>query len=130
MGRHLAEWHGTDLIVFGFTFDEGEYTAWKGKEGLGTWGTGPTREGSVEWAFRLTGLPRLMLDLRLDVPGSAESGWVFESLEYRSIGAGAMEEAFSRVTLADHFDVLIHFAQTGPSILLDAEAPSPWAMWD
>jgi len=130
MGSHLAEWHGTDMVVFGFTFDEGKYTAWKRNEGLGTWGTGPTREGSVEWAFRLTGMPRLMLDLRQAISGSAESGWLFESVEYRSIGAGAMEEAFTRGVLTDHFDVLIHFAQTHPSVLLDVEAPSAWAMWD
>lgn len=129
-GHHLAARHGDDLVVFGFTFDEGEYTAMKKGEGLGTWGTGPTTEGSVEWAFRKTGLPRLMLDLRVAQPGSPDSGWVFEDVDYRSIGAAAKDDGFTNGVLAEHFDVVIHFAQTRPSVLLDAESPSPWAMWD
>lgn len=130
MGRHLAERHGSNLFVMGFCFAEGTYTAMKRGEGLGQWGTSPARPGTAEWAFQQTGEPRLVLDLRAARAGSAESGWVAEPVEFRSIGAMAMDDAFSAKILADHYDALIYFEQSTPSVQLDVERPSSWAMWD
>ncbi len=130
MGRHLAERHGDDLVVMGFCFAEGTYTAFKRDEGLGSWGTSAARPGTAEWAFLQTGQPRLILDLREAQPGSAESGWVFEPLELRSIGAMAMDDAFSARILAEEFDALIYFETSTPSVPLENEKPSPWAMWE
>ncbi len=130
MGTHLARRHGSDMVVFGFCFHEGTYTAFKRGESLGSWGTSPSRSGTLEWAFHQTAQPRLMLDLRGAVPGSAASGWVSGILDYRSIGSMAMDDAFTPGIMADHFDVLIFFETSTPSVLLDIETPSQWAGWD
>ncbi len=130
MGTHLAERHGRDMVVLGFAFHEGTYTATKRGEGLGAWGTSPSRPGTAEWAFHQTGQPRLVLDLRTAVPGSAESGWVSELVDMRSIGSMAIPDAFRQVNLAESYDALIYFETSTPSVLLDVQPPSEWAMWE
>lgn len=114
MGTALAERHGEDMTVFGFAFHEGEYTA-MGSEGLGTYGTSPSEAGSVEWVLKATGVPSFMLDLRNAARESALSGWLTEELDFRSIGAVAVEFAFWPSVVTDMFDVLIFFDESHPS---------------
>lgn len=121
MGHYLEERHGTDMIVFGFCFHEGTYTA-VGDIGLATYGTSPSDVGSVEWAFHKTGFPRFMLDLRLASPDDPNSAWLTKLIDFRSIGALAMSYAFYQTKVADDYDVLIFFDQTSPSILLNTSA--------
>jgi erythromycin esterase len=130
MGKHLAERHGSDMFVMGFCFTEGSYTAVEKGRGVGRSGTSAARPGSAEWAFLQTGQPRLIVDLRTAQPGSAESGWVSKPLDLRSIGAMAMDEAFSQKVLTDEFDALIYFETSTPSVQLANSPPSSWAMWD
>lgn len=130
MGTLLGQGHGNDLVVFGFCFHAGTYTAAKQGEGLGAWGTSPSRPGTGEWAFHQTGQPRLMLDLGQAEPESALSGWVFQELELRSIGAMAMDEAFRPGVLADKYDVMVYFEKSTPSVQLSNQPPSPWAVWE
>jgi erythromycin esterase len=122
MGTALAERHGDDMVVFGFAFHDGEYSA-VGDQGLGTYTTSPSEPGSVEWAMHLTGLPRLVLDLRLAEEGSEVSGWLTRSLDFRSIGAMAMEYAFYPTVITEQFDALVYFDMTNPSVLLRTQRP-------
>lgn len=126
MGALLDERHGQDQVILGFLFHEGTYTAIKAGEGLGSYGTSPSRPGTAEWVFFRTGRPRLVLDLGIAKGGTPESGWLLEPVEYRSIGAGAMAEAFTLGTLADMFDAVVYFETSTPSVLLDAAPPSQW----
>lgn len=117
MGSVLSERHGDELVSLGFLFHEGEYTA-VGQGGLGTYGTSVSEPGSVEWALKQSGVPRLILDLQ-DVTGdSPECGWLTRQLDYRSIGAMAVEFAFQRGVMTDMFDALIFFEESHPSISL------------
>jgi len=117
MGDYLNQQHGSDMVVFGFCFHEGTYTA-VGDQGLGTYGTSSSEVGSLEWAFHRTGFPRFMLDLRLASPGDPNSSWLTQSLDFRSIGALAVQHAFYPTKVTDQFDILIYFDQTNPSALL------------
>jgi erythromycin esterase len=122
MGTALGERHGDEMVVFGFAFHEGQYSA-VGDQGLGTYSTSPSEAGSVEWAMHLTGLPRLVLDLRLAEEGSEVSGWLTKSLDFRSIGAMALEYAFYPTVITEQFDALVYFDMTHPSVLLRTQQP-------
>lgn len=114
MGSVLSERHGDDMRVFGFAFHEGEYTA-VGKDGLGTYGTSSSEAGSVEWALHESGMARFVLDLRSASPESPRSGWLTGTLDFRSIGAMAVEYAFFGGVVTDMFDALIFFDESHPS---------------
>ena len=129
-GQHLASRHGRDMVVFGFCFHQGTYTAMKQNAGLGAWGTSDSRPGSVEWAFQQTGRPRLMLDLRQARKGSPESGWLHEEMDHRSIGAMAMDEAFFPGVVSEKYDVLIYLQDSTPSVQTGVARPGQWDNWD
>ncbi len=114
MGNYLAERHGDDMIVFGFAFHSGEYTA-VGNKGIAVYGTSPSEPGSVEWFFKSSGIPRLILDLREASKGDKGAGWLMQELDFRSIGAMAMDYAFSPHRITQEFDALIYFEKTTPS---------------
>lgn len=124
MGRHLAERYGDEMVVMGFAFHEGRYTA-VGPRGLTTYSTTDSRPGTYEWAFHRTGEPRLLLDLRRVPDGEGASAWLHDELELRSIGAMAVKDAFYPVPLTDAFDVLVFFDRTTPSVRLDTRPAAP-----
>ena len=121
MGSYLSARYGADMVVFGFCFHEGDYTA-VGEQGLSTYGTSPSDIGSVEYAFHQTGEPRFMLNLRLASPDNPNSSWLTEPIDFRSIGSVAMNYAFYQTNVSDNFDILIFFDQTHPSVLLNNNA--------
>lgn len=114
MGHYLSQNHGEEMIVFGFAFHEGEYTA-VGKKGINVYGTSPSAPGSVEWFFKSSGIPQMILDLREASQRKKGSAWLFEELDFRSIGAMAMDYAFSPRKIIEEFDALIYFEKTTPS---------------
>ncbi len=130
MGTHLGRRHGQDLVVFGFCFHEGTYTAVRKGEGLGTWGTSASREGSAEWVFHQDGRPRLMLDLRQADAADEDAAWVHRKLDLRSIGSQAMDDAFHPGVMADKYDVMVYFETSTPSVLLAVPTPDSWSVWD
>ena len=114
MGHYLSQDHGDDMIVFGFAFHEGEYTA-VGKNGISVYGTSPSEPGSVEWFLKSSGIPRMILNLRGESIRSKGSEWLSEELDFRSIGAMAVDYAFSPRKITEEFDALIYFEKTTPS---------------
>ena len=125
MGSVLSERHGDDMRVFGFAFHEGEYTA-VGKDGLGTYGTSSSEAGSVEWALHKSGMARFVLDLRSASAESPRSGWLTGTLDFRSIGAMAVEYAFYPGVVTGMFDALVFFDESHPSRPLPRPALPPW----
>lgn len=114
MGNYLHKRHGKGQYIIGFAFHEGTYTAW-GKKGLGVYGTSPSEPGSLEYYFKSTGIPNMILDLHkasLKVP---ESDWLNGKLNFRSIGARAMDYAFSKQNITGRFDALVYFEKSTPS---------------
>jgi erythromycin esterase len=118
MGGFLAERHGDDMVVAGFAFHEGRYTAIARGHGLRANEAKPSEPGSVEWAFHQAGLPRAILDLRRAENGSPSAGWLAEPIEHRSIGALAVSRAFFAQELPALYDLLIFFDRTSASELL------------
>ena len=114
MGSFLAERYGDEMIVFGFAFHEGEYTAY-GNNGINTYGTAKSGPGSLEWFFKSSGIPRFILDLRLPLKVEEGAKWLNRELDFRSIGAVAMDYAFSPRKITDEFDAMIYFEKTTPS---------------
>ena len=125
MGSVLSERHGDDMSVLGFAFHEGEYTA-VGHDGLGTYGTSSSEAGSVEWALHESGMARFILDLRSASADSPRSGWLAGTLDFRSIGAVAVEYAFHPGVVTDMFDALIFFEESHPSRSLPRMGSPPW----
>ncbi len=118
MGGFLKQRHGADMVVVGFAFHEGRYTAIARGAGLKANDAGPSAPGSVEWAFHEAGLPRAILDLRKVEKGSTGSGWLAGGISHRSIGALAMDSAFAPQVLPTAYDLLIFFDRTTASTLL------------
>jgi erythromycin esterase len=118
MGGFLSRRHGAEMVVVGFTFHEGRYTAVAPGTGLKANDAGPSEPGSIEWAFHQSGLPRAILDLRKVDKDSSASGWLAEPIGHRSIGALAMGNGFATYDLPENYDLLIFFDQTTASLLL------------
>lgn len=118
MGGFLAGRHKDDMVVAGFAFHEGQYTAVARGAGLQANDAGPSGPGSIEGAFHQAGLPRAILDLRKVDKASADSGWLAEPIDHRNIGALAMSPAFFPCDLPGNYDLLIYFDHTTPSALL------------
>jgi erythromycin esterase len=118
MGAFLAERHGKDMVVCGFAFHEGRYTAVARGTGLQENVALPSEPGSIEWAFHQVGRQRAILDLRRADPRSPASAWLTEPIPHRNIGAVAMGSVFGENNLAASYDLLIFFDQTSASVLL------------
>ena len=116
MGSYLNKEYGDKMINFGFAFYSGKYTA-VGDTGLGTYSTSLPEPSSVEWTLHKTGIERMILDIR-NVSGNTNSSWLNQTLDFRSIGAMAMDYAFYPTVITKNFDVLIYFDKTTPSHLL------------
>lgn len=113
MGAFLNKVYDKNMVVMGFGFNKGEYTA-IGQKGLGVYSTSLAEPGSVEWIMHSLNVPRFFLDLR-KVKESKLSNVFKNKLEFRSIGAKAMDYAFYNTNITDEFDVLIYFENTTPS---------------
>ncbi len=122
MGAFLAEKHRDDMVVAGFAFHEGKYTAIAPGQGLKANEAAPSALGSVEHAFHQVGLERAVIDLRLAKKDHAESGWLTEPIEHRNIGAVAIGATFFPCELPSHYDLLIFFDKTKPTVLLPPHA--------
>lgn len=113
MGSYLNDVYGSKMVVMGFCFNKGEYTA-TGQKGLAAYSTSPSEPGSIEWMMHRLNYPRLFLDLR-KIKNSPLSDLFNSELEFRSIGAMARDYAFYKTVITDDFDILIYFENTTPS---------------
>jgi erythromycin esterase len=114
MGSFLDKRHGDNMMVFGFAFHEGDYTA-VGKKGINTYSTSKSGTGSLEWFLKSSGIPNFIIDIRGALKGEPGAQWLNRELEFRSIGAMALDHAFSQRNLTKEFDAIIFFEKTTPS---------------
>ncbi|HEX6903722.1 MAG TPA: erythromycin esterase family protein [Thermoanaerobaculia bacterium] len=117
MGKHLADRFGKEMVVLGFALGEGRYTA-VGPAGLAAHDATPPVASSVESLFRATGLPRFILDLRNLPADSPAAPWLAQSRPFRSIGAMAVQCAFTPTAVASDYDGVIYIDKTMASVLL------------
>lgn len=110
MGNYLNEKYGKEIIVFGFSFYEGVYTA-VGKNGIDVYTTSLPQEDCLEWLFHKTMNNHFILDLR-KFSNTPVEYLQKDRINFRSIGALAMEEAFYPTIISEEYDALIYFKKT------------------
>ena len=113
MGDYLYQEYRDDMFVLGFAFYSGDYTA-VGENGLGTYSTSLPEPGSIEWILHQTSIRKMIINFK-NITNNSEADWLNEELDFRSIGAMAMDYAFYRTVITDEFDALIYFDETTPS---------------
>ena len=134
-GYYQREAFGDDMVVIGFSHENGRFTAvglTRESAGLREFELDPPVEDSFEAYLAGASAPRFLLDLRrpLDEPGSA---WLSEPRLFRHIGC-CFDPArpadyfyyYRRAPLRDSFDAIIHFESTRPTALLPRRPPSTW----
>jgi erythromycin esterase len=128
MGSHLRARYGDDMVVIGFSFGSGEFSAVLpfGSGTLATAGVGPPRSDSYEHRFERASVPDFFVDLRplrAGAPDHAE--WLLGPARMRMIGAGydpSTPDAYydPETRLALDFDVIVHISRTTASRPLPA----------
>jgi len=122
MGTHLAKRHGKDYVVLGFAAHQGRYTAYGQGTGLGTHRMPPSQPGSVEYYAHVSGMPRMIIDLRRASKDNPASAWLTRPLDHRSIGAMAHDASYPSI-LPDEYDALIAFDETTASKCFQLAVP-------
>ena len=116
MGKSLREMFGTQMVVFGFAFNQGSFQAIDQGKGLRDFTVPPSPAGSLDATFAAAGIPLFALDLRAAPKSGFVATWLSEPHETRSIGA-VFSETLAAQSLADLtapqcFDVMIFVEKT------------------
>ena len=139
-GHYLRQTFGDDMVVIGFSHEQGRFTAvglTRGPPETPTLFTGraefeldPARDNSFEAYFATASAPRFVLDLRrpLNEPGSA---WLTKPRPGRHISCCYDPDEphwFWRdeALLPQWFDAIIHFESTRPTVVFDTLPPPYW----
>lgn len=96
MGNHLRKWFGADMVVFGFSFNQGGFQAMEMPiptgRGLRPFTVRPAPEGSLDHTLAAAGLQIAAIDLRTLPKDGEVAKWFAEPQQTRSIGAGFGEQ--------------------------------------
>ena len=85
MGSVLSKMYGPQMVVFGFTFNQGSFQAVSQGKGLKDFTVPPAPAASLDATFASAGIPLFALDLhRAQGPAAA---WLAEGHDSRNIGA-------------------------------------------
>ena len=110
LGTRLASRYGRELVIFGFAFHEGSYSALaRGASGAEV--AKPSAPGSLEWACHSIGIPQFILDLRSTAADPEASAWLAQPLQMRNVAfydTGA-------IPVGQYYDALVYFDHTTPS---------------
>ncbi|MDX1394208.1 MAG: erythromycin esterase family protein [Gemmatimonadota bacterium] len=131
MGSYLRAEHGSDMVIVGFDFDRGSFTAVAtlpgGVGGLQEHTVGPAPAGSYESYFRAAGEPRFFLDLRGRGYASPATSWLAGPRLMRAVGAVYTplepERFFLNVAMPQQFDVMIYIEVSSATTLLSGIPP-------
>jgi erythromycin esterase len=96
MGYHLRKMYGTDMIVFGFAFNQGSFQAVEMPFGTGRlrpFQAKPAPEGSLDAMLAASGLAVAAIDLRALPKEGPVADWFDRPHATRSIGAGYSEQS-------------------------------------
>jgi erythromycin esterase len=96
MGVHLRKMFGSDLMVFGFAFNQGSFQAMEmpfpSEKGLHSFTVGPAPEGSLDAILAAAGLSLAAIDLRAVPKDGPVAEWFSVDHATRNIGAGYAEQ--------------------------------------
>ncbi|WP_340075989.1 erythromycin esterase family protein [Leptobacterium sp. I13] len=116
MGGYLSEKYGKDYLSIGFAFHKGVYTA-KGKEGLKAYPAKESYPGTYEYFFKSIKEPIFLLDMR-NIHPERENKWLFNTLDFRVVGASKLDNEFFETSITDDFDIIIFINESNSSKLL------------
>jgi len=116
MGVSLRKMFGTQMVVFGFAFNQGSFQAIEPNKGLHDFTVGPAPPGSLDATLGATGIPLFAVDLR-GIPKSSPVGsWLSEPHSTRSIGSTFSQESGDQfmfdMKTADSFDAILFVEKT------------------
>ena len=131
-GMYLRQTFGDDMVIFGFSHETGRFSGVDLRPG-GARGYGPHDlespvPGSFERVFANVNFPGFFLDLRNRDFDTQETYWLGETRLFRSIGCCLSPNygTWFDTPLAEWYDVIIHFKQTRPTVILPFHYPDSW----
>ncbi|HEY1494930.1 MAG TPA: erythromycin esterase family protein, partial [Candidatus Solibacter sp.] len=95
MGTELRRMYGDQMVIFGFSFNQGGFQAVQqgGTEGLKDFTVPPNRAGSLDATLAASGIPLFALDLRAAPKTGPAAEWLTVAHGTRSIGAVYPEDS-------------------------------------
>jgi erythromycin esterase len=137
MGSRLREEYGDDLVIVGFDFFEGSFTASVLSatdvlvEGPGPRTVAAPPADSYEYHFRAADVPRFVLDLRAIDLRTAATQWLAGPRRFRLIGCCfRVSDPLSHFTFAElpqEYDLLVYFQNSTHSERLPFNPPSSFS---
>lgn len=116
LGSHLSEQYGEDYYNIGFASNSGTYTATKSGRLNSNNVLLEGKPGSFEFSFHRTEIPYFFFDfdqVKMNEPGSS---WMTKKLDFRSIGAVALEnQEFLPTRISEDFNAIIYIDSTHAS---------------
>ena len=127
MGASLREIFGTQMVVFGFAFNQGSFQAVEPGKGLHNFTVPPSPAGSLDATFADTKIPIIALDLRAIPKTGPVAKWFGQPLQTRSIGAVFSESSAAQYLInlkaPECFDVIL-FVETTTAARKQAVDPN------
>ncbi len=119
MGSTLRTMYGTEMVVFGFAFNQGSFQAMGRPSGLSTFTVAPAPAGSMDATLAAARIPALAVDWRR-VPhagrGAVISPWTSEQQKTRWVGSTYFENApdnfWIELRTREAFDVTLFIDMT------------------
>jgi len=112
MGSFLSNWYGEKYIAFGFTYNNGSYSAY-GPEKY--YKVHPSYAGTYEYFFSKSKFKNFLLDIR----SSNDIPFLNTAAGFRSIGSRPQETTqFTEIMLKRHFDIIAYIDNSEHTTLL------------
>jgi TonB family protein len=119
MGTALRKMFGSQMVVFGFAFNQGSFQAVEmppSKSGLRTFHIDPAPEGSLDAMLASANLQIAAIDLHALPKDGPVANWFAEVRDTKSIGAVYSEEFankfFAKQVIANVYDALLFIEKT------------------
>lgn len=116
MGSELRKTYGGQMVIFGFSFNQGSFRAKTPRGGLKEFTVPPAPAGSLDAALAESGIPLFALDLRSAPKTGPVSEWLRAGHATRSIGALYTEDSpyayMGALVAPDAYDVLLFVEKT------------------
>jgi erythromycin esterase len=119
MGYHLRKQYGSDMVIFGFAFNQGSFQAIESPGGSGRlrlFQVKPAPEGSLDGMLAASGLTLAAIDLRALPKDGPVAAWFDKPHATRSVGASYTEQAenqsFAQSRVPLLYDALLFVEQT------------------
>ncbi len=127
MGYHLKKWYHDQVMIIGFFYNQGEFTALDTEvpsKGMQTFSVGEAKTGSLENMMIKAGLTNAFLDLSEVPSDGVVSEWFNNPIPTRYswgfYNKSEEDNYYYRHKLASEFDALIFLDKTTPTIPIDS----------